>query len=100
VGEESRDQQAWENWLVESDSDSSSEPDWINVDSDGTDNLEISDSDSETADAEPVSTSSDQCGQLPAGVPSLATRKARNVPRVHTNFWLMPHRYLRQQILL
>ncbi|KAF9792317.1 SDA1-domain-containing protein [Thelephora terrestris] len=75
VGEDSRDQQAWENWLVESDSDSSSEPDWINVDSDGADNLEISDSDSETADVEPVSTSSDQRGQLPAGVPSLATRK-------------------------
>ena len=70
------DEQGWDNWLVESDSGSSSEEsDWIDVESDGSNDLQISDSDNEIANGDP-----DQHKQPPARVSSLATAKVRNVP--------------------
>lgn len=72
VEEDPEDDEAWGNWLIESDFDSSSEgSDWVNVESDGSDNLEISDSDDEMAD-------DDQPKQLPMRISSLATTKVRN----------------------
>jgi hypothetical protein len=99
--EEAGDEQAWDNWLVESDSDSSSDAsDWINVDSDGPNNLEISDSDSEMAASEPVFAGSDQRGQPPVRVSSLATTKVRNAPNVpHETRADFSPRYSRRQIL-
>lgn len=74
--EDTEDEQAWDSWLVESDSDSSSDGSgWINVGSDGPNNLEISDSDDEMADGEPGSAMTDQRGQSSVKVSSLATTK-------------------------
>ena len=71
------DERAWDNWLVESDSDpSSDESDWINVESDGSNNLEITDSDSETVGGKP-----DQHEQSSVRVSSLATTKVSGAPR-------------------
>ena len=73
--------QAWDDWLVESDLDSPSEgSDWINVESDGSDNLEISNSDNEIDEGGPGFARSDQHKQLPMRVSSLATTKVRSVP--------------------
>jgi hypothetical protein len=82
VEEDPVDEQAWDNWLVESDSDSSAESEWINLESDGSDNLKISDSDSEIVEDEPGPAKSDQHKQPPARVSSFATTKVGNVPRV------------------
>jgi len=68
-------EQGWDNWLVESDSSSSDEPNWINVESDGSNDLEISDSDDETANGEYGFTRCDQHDEPPARVSSLATTK-------------------------
>ena len=74
--EDIEDEQAWDSWLVESDSDSSSDGSgWINVGSEGSNDLEISDSDSEMADGEPGLTITDRHGQPSARVSSLATTK-------------------------
>jgi len=100
-GEDSEDEQAWDSWLVESDSDSSSDGSgWINVGSDGSNNLEISGSDSEMADGEPSPAMIDQHGQPSARVSSLATTKVRNNPRISCGTQAdVPVRYLRQPIL-
>ena len=79
--EDAEDEQGWDDWLVESDSSSSSESDWINVESDGPNNLEISGSDSETADGECSFARSDQHGQSSTRVSSLATTKVRITPQ-------------------
>lgn len=99
--EQAGDERAWDSWLVESDSDSSSDAsDWINVDSDGPNNLEISDSDSEMAASEPMFVGSDQRGQPPVRVSSLATTKVRNDPNVpHETRADFSPRYSRRQIL-
>lgn len=78
--EDAEDKQAWDDWLFESDSSSSGESDWINVESDGSKNLEISDSDSEIADSEHSFTRCDHHGELSTRTPSLATTKVRNAP--------------------
>ena len=79
VEEDTVDDRAWDNWLVESDSDTSSEgADWINVKSDGSGNIEINDSETETADGEPGSAGFDR--QLsPGRVSLLATTKVSSV---------------------
>lgn len=80
VEEGAEDHQAWDNWLVESGSDSSSEgSEWIDVEPDGSNNFEISDSDSEITDRGPGSARPDQHKQASMGVTSLATTKVRNV---------------------
>ena len=94
-----QNEQAWDNWLVESDSDSSGESDWINVESDGSNNLEIGDNDSEMASGEPDSGKLDQHEQSSARISSLATTKV-DVPRIL--YRTRPDvllRYLRRQIL-
>lgn len=79
--EGTEDDRAWDDWLIESDSNSSSEgSDWIDVEPKGSDNLEISDSDNEVADGEPGSVRSDQHKDPPMTVSALATTKVRNVP--------------------
>lgn len=71
--------QGWDEWLIESDSGSPSEgSDWIDAESNGSDNLQISDSDNEIANDDPGSARSDQCKQPPTRISSLATAKARN----------------------
>jgi len=78
--EDAEDEQAWDNWLVESDSDSSDSSDWINVESDGSNNLDISDSDNEMADGDPGFARSGQHEHSLARVSLLATTKVRNAP--------------------
>lgn len=94
------EEQAWDNWLVGSDSDSSDSSDWINVESDGPDELEISDSDSGMGDSGPSFARSDQQKQSPVRVSSLATTKVRT-SSIPCEAWAdIPLRYLRQPILL
>lgn len=79
--EDAEDEQTCNDWLFESDSSSSSgESDWINVESDGSDDLEISDSDSEIADSEHSFTRSNHHEQSSTRTSSLATTKVRNIP--------------------
>lgn len=79
LGEDAEGEQAWDDWLVESDSDSSSdESDWIDVKSDGSNNLDISDSDSEMANGEPGFARSYEHEQSSVRISSLATTKVRN----------------------
>lgn len=73
--EDGDDEQAWDNWLVDSNSDSSDESDWINVESDGPDNLEISDSDGEIAGDKPDTAVFRLQKQPPTRLSSLATTK-------------------------
>jgi protein SDA1 len=88
---EAGDEQAWDNWLVESDSEpSSDESDWINVESDGSNNLEVSDSDSEMADGESGFARSNRHEQSSARVSSLATTKVRNAPHPTRSSGLHP----------
>lgn len=78
--EDTEDDQAWDDWVVESDSDSSSEgSNWIDVESDGSDNLGISDSDNEIADGVPISVGPGQHSP-PTRVSLLATTKVRSTP--------------------
>lgn len=71
--EDVEDDQEWDGWLVKSDSDSSpTESDWINVESDGSDYLEISDSGSE---GEPGPVMSNRQRGPPTKMSSLATTK-------------------------
>lgn len=102
--EEAEDEQGWDNWLVESDSDfSSDESDWINVESDGSNDLELSDSDSEMADAEHSFSRPDQHGQPSMRVSSLATARVRSTPpRAHLkrDSGKHPLRYLLRPTLL
>ena len=101
--EDVEDERAWDNWLVGSDSDpSSDESDWINVESDGSNKLEISDSDSEMADGKPGFARSDQHERPPVRVSSLATTKVRDDPSPYAQYeaWAdVPHRYLPRPIL-
>ena len=81
--EDVEDDQEWDSWLVKSDSDSSpTESDWINVESDGSDYLDISDSGSELAEDEPGSVRSNRQGGPPTRFSSLATTKVRNDSRL------------------
>ena len=99
VEEHSEDEQAWGDWLVESDScPSSDDSNWINVDSDAAGNLEISDSGDEVIRGEVGSPESYQ--QSSGRVSSLATTKVGNLSRVPCEGLLTPLRYLRQRILL
>lgn len=94
------DEQGWDNWLVESDSDPpSDESDWINVVSDGSNDLEISDSESEIADGEPDLAAPDQHEHPLARRSSLATTKVyiKTVPI--QNSADVSVRYLRRLIL-
>ena len=92
-------EQGWDNWLVESDSSSSDESNWINIESDDSNNLEISDSGDETANCEYSFARSDKHVEPSTRVSLLATTKVTNAPVSHKKFRLMPFRYLRQQIL-
>ena len=99
--EDAEDDQEWSGWLVKSDSDSSpTESDWINVESDGSDYLEISDSGSELAEGEPGSVESNLQGGPPTRMSSLATTKVRNDFHCRTEFRLTSSRYSRQRIFL
>lgn len=91
--------QGWDNWLVESDSSSSDESNWINVESDESKNLEIRDSDDEATNGEFDFTRSDRHDEPSTRVSSLATTKVMNAPASRMKCRLMSVRYLRQQIL-
>ena len=79
VGEDVEDEQAWDKWLVESDSDSSSgESEWINVASDGSDNIEINDSGSEIAGDGHGTARSDEFEEPPR-ISSFATTKVGRI---------------------
>lgn len=102
LGEYAEDEQAWDNWLVESESDSSSdESDWINVESDGSNDLEISDSDNEMGGCNPDFARSDQHEQSSTRVSSLATTKVGKILRIpYEPQFNTSRRYLHQPILL
>jgi hypothetical protein len=79
VEEDAEDEQAWDKWLVESDSHSSSgESEWINVVSDGSNNIEINDSGSETTGDEHGSARSDEHKEPPR-ISSFATTKVGGI---------------------
>lgn len=81
---EEDEKKAWENWEVESDSssDDDSEEGWMNVDSDGDDEFDVSDSDDEKKPPKPAEDAATP-KEEPKRISTLATTKVRLISHLY-----------------
>lgn len=101
--DEDDDATAWEGWDVETDSDSDSDSEsggWIDVESDGDDNLEVSDSEDEQPSApKPPGEKKPDTDADPNRISTLATTKVNHSFYTSRNVLISCCRSLRQQTL-